>query len=314
MKTITDYISYSILRVLGYFVRTLDHQEAHDFGAAIGRIGMRLMKSRKRIALENLAQALPELSADKRERIAERVFENIGRTLTELARFPLYSPEVIDEITTLRGTEVFEAVTTRGKGCLLITPHFGNWELIGAWPQSRGYPTSCLAGRQTNLFIDELLNRLRRSVGVNIIHTGSSARKVLSALRKGELVGIVPDQHSAIGHAVVNFFGRPIAAHRGPALFAYRTDAVVVVAFLIRKGAGEHEGWFEEPIFVDRSRPEEEEVQRVTQLYFSRFEEVIRQYPDMWMWTHRRWKTVPGVDNSNSESESSSQSSAQLSA
>ncbi len=293
MKTITNYIAYTILRILGYFVRTLDHQEAHDFGAAVGRFGMRLMKSRQRIAVDNLAQAFPELSADECERIAERVFENIGRTFTELARFPLYSPEVIDEITTLRGTDVFKSVTERGKGCLLITPHFGNWELIGAWPQSRGYPTSCLAGRQTNQFIDELLNQLRRSVGVNIIHTGSSARKVLGALRKGELVGIVPDQHSAIGHVVVNFFGRPIAAHRGPALFAYRTDAVVVVAFLIRKDAGCHEGWFEEPIYVDRSRSEEEEVQRITQQYFSRFEEIIREHPDMWMWTHRRWKPVP---------------------
>ncbi|MBN4057119.1 lysophospholipid acyltransferase family protein [bacterium AH-315-J21] len=304
MKTITNYIAYSILRILGYFVRTLDHQEAHDFGAAVGRFGMRLMKSRQRIAVDNLAQAFPELSTDEHERIAKRVFENIGRTFTELARFPLYTPEVIDEIVTLRGAEVFKPVTERGKGCLLITPHFGNWELIAAWPQSNGLPTSCLAGRQTNRFIDELLNQLRRSVGVNIIHTGSSARKVLSALRKGELVGIVPDQHSAIGHVVVNFFGRPIAAHRGPALFAYRTDAAVVVGYLVRKEAGCHDGWVEEPIYVDRSRSEEEEVQRITQLYFSRFEEAIRQYPDMWMWTHRRWKPVPGATDLKSEENS----------
>jgi len=293
VKTVTDYIPYAILRLLGYFARTLDDEEAHYFGAALGRFAMRALASRRRVALENLANAMPELSIEDRERLAQQVFENVGRTIVELARFPLYTPEVIRSMVTIRGTEVIESVSARGKGCMFITPHFGNWELTGAWLPAHNYKTSFLAGRQSNLLIDNLLNQLRRSVGVNIIHTGASARKVLGALRRGEFIGIVPDQHSAIGHAVVTFFGRDVAAHKGPALFAYRTGAVILPAFVVRTGAARHEGWVDEPICADSSQPEDAEVQRITQLYFTRFEEAIRKHPEMWMWTHRRWKPVP---------------------
>ncbi len=297
---LTHYISYTILRILAYFARTLDDQEAYDFGAGLGRFVMRVLKSRRGIALENLANALPELSESEREGIADRVFENVGRTIVELARFPLYTPELVDKMVQVPGTEVIEEMSVRRKGCLFVASHFGNWELIGAWPPAHGYTTSFLAGRQSNLYIDRLLNELRRTVGVNIFHTGSSARKVIAALRRGEFIGVVPDQHSAIGHVVVTFFGRKIAAHKGPALFAYRTGASLLPVFLVRVGPAQHEGWLEEPIYADKNQTEEHEIQRITQLYFNLLEKAIRKHPDMWMWTHRRWKPVPGLSSSKS--------------
>ncbi|MFQ5608499.1 MAG: hypothetical protein ACE5GA_11170, partial [Candidatus Zixiibacteriota bacterium] len=85
-----------------------------------------------------------------------------------------------------------------------------------------------------------------------------------------------------------------VAAHRGPALFAYRTGAAILPCFLFRCAPAQHQGWVEEAIFADQSRPEADEVHSITQRVMSLFESAIRRHPDSWMWTHRRWKPIPG--------------------
>jgi KDO2-lipid IV(A) lauroyltransferase len=294
MKKLSDMFVYSMIRILVYFAKRLDNQEAYDYGAAVGRFVMRLLKSRIRVTEENLRNAYPDWSEAQIRETRIGVFENIGRTLFEVARFQaLDHSEIHRLIHDLKGAEHVEKVSRDGRGCMFVTPHFGNWELIGFWLPANGYPTNFLAGRQSNPYVDAMLNDNRRAVGVHIIRTGSSARKVIKALRKGEFIGIVPDQHSAIGHEVVEFFGRKVAAHRGTALFAYRTGAAILPTFIVRKGPGHHEAWVDPPVYADSSRPEGEEVQRLTQLIMTRFEEVIREYPTQWMWTHKRWKPIP---------------------
>lgn len=287
----------ALMRTLVYFAQRLDDEEAFEYGAALGRAAQRVFSSRARIADENLRQAFPEMTAERRGEITRGVFEGLGRTLFEVARFPIYGHQRLRAIMRVRDSERIETVAQRGRGCMFITPHFGNWEMIGSWLPAHGYPTSFLAGRQTNPLVDRLWNDLRRSVGVNVIPTGASARPVLAALKRGEFIGIVPDQHSAIGHEIVRFFGREVAAHRGPALFAYRTGAAIVMGFLSRTGPGRHEGWVEEPLFADQSAPEASELHRLTQAIMTRFESAIRKHPEMWMWTHRRWKPVLGADS-----------------
>ncbi|MBN4076102.1 lysophospholipid acyltransferase family protein [Gemmatimonas aurantiaca] len=294
MKKLIHILMYGLLRAIVYFAKSLDNQEAYDYGAAVGRFAMRRFKSRIRVTEDNLRKAFPEWSEDKVRVTRVGVFENIGRTIFEVARCQGLEHDEIDRLLhKFDGAEYVEEVAKRGKGCLFATPHFGNWELIGFWLPANGYKTNFLAGRQTNPYIDKMLNDNRRSVGVNIIPTGSSARQVIRVLRRGEFLGIVPDQHSAIGHEVVEFFGRKVAAHRGTALFAYRTGAAILPTFIIRKGPGHHEGLVDPPIYADTSRPEKEETQRLTQLIMSRFEEMIREYPELWMWTHKRWKPIP---------------------
>lgn len=295
MKKLAHIFVYGLMRVLVFFAKRLDNVEAYDYGAATGRFVMRRLKSRIRVTEENLRNAYPTWSAERIRETRIGVFENIGRTLFEVARFQaLDHSEIHRLIHKVDGAEYVEAVSKAGKGCMFVTPHFGNWELIGFWLPANGYPTNFLAGRQSNPYVDKMLNDNRRAVGVHIIPTGASARKVIKALHRGEFIGIVPDQHSAIGHEVVNFFGREVAAHRGTALFAYRTGAAILPTFIVRKGPGHHEAWVDPPIYADTTRPEADEIKRLTQLIMSRFEEVIREYPTQWMWTHKRWKPIPG--------------------
>ena len=296
-------LAHMTLRGIVAFAQTLDDEEADSFGAALGRMFHRLAKSRRNIARKNLRRAFPELNdSSGLSELTLRVFENLGRNLAEVARFPLYSAEKRVEMIAIERDELIHEIAARKCGCMFVTPHFGNWELIGSWLPAHKYQTSFLAGAKTNSSVNRLLNDLRRHIGVEIIQTGASARPVMSALRRGEFVGMVTDQHAAIGHEVVEFFGRKVAAHRGPALFAYRTGAAILPGFLVRKGPARHEGWVEEPIFADRSQPEAVEVWSITQRVMSLFENAIRKYPASWMWTHRRWKALPDSQNDTNHS------------
>lgn len=284
----------SLVRVLKFWVNRQDEEETYRYGAALGRLLMRIATSRVRITDENISCALPEMTekvevADLRR----RVFENLARTFFEILRLGQYNSALRKQMINLTNEDVVHHWAKSGRGVIFNTAHFGNWEMLGSWLSANNYPTSFLAGVQTNPYFDKLLNELRASVGVNIIPTGSSPRRIMSALKRGEFIGMVTDQHSAIGHEVVKFFGRDVAAHRGAGLFAYRTGAVILTAFMRRVGPGKHEAWVEEPILADRSKPEAEEVHRITVQIMQYFESAIRRYPDQWMWTHRRWKPVP---------------------
>ncbi|MCH9032615.1 MAG: lysophospholipid acyltransferase family protein [candidate division Zixibacteria bacterium] len=299
---ITHGIEYALVRALAYVVQRLDDEEADWFGARLGRLGYYLAKSRVIVAQKNLEAAFgAEMNESRRIEVSRLVFENIGRTLTEIARFPLYTPEKIRSSMKLEGVNYIEEAAAHGKGIMVVCPHFGNWELIGAWMPAHGYVMSFLVGRQSNKFIDGLMNYWRRCVGVGVIEGGSSVRPILAALRRGESIGIVPDQHSAIGHVRAKFFGREIAAHKGPALFAYRTGAAIIPAYAVRFGPADHRGWAFEPIYADKTKSEESEVLRITQEILDIFEKGIRRYPEMWLWTHKRWKPLDPVSASAPE-------------
>lgn len=304
MSVVTRKLSHlsvaALTHSLAYFARTLDDEEADACGAALGRTVQRLLSSRSRIAYENLRLAFVDEDESFLQDTTRRVFENIGRTLFEFARFPLLSSEKLRSIVTLENVEHISRVSSAGKGGLLISPHFGNWEMFGSWLPANGFPVTFLTGKQSNPYVDAQLNSFRRSMGVGIIPVGKSITGVIRCLKRGGIVATIPDQHSAIGYVPVSFFGRTVAAHRGPAALAYRTGAAILPGFLVRQGPACHRGWIEAPLYPDQSRPESEEISRLTQGFMTLFEKAIRRYPDQWMWTHRRWK-APSALESKSE-------------
>ncbi len=282
------------LRLLMEFVQGLDIAGADRFGAWLGRAAYRLLPSRVKVAEANLQAALgTQFDVTTQRTIVRNVFETVACNFVEFLRFPLYSNERIREMIRFKNPEMFNSLLTEGKGVIGVTPHFDNWDLVGASVAPLTRRTWFLTGRQSNQFVDSLFNKIRHGAGVGIISISDlmSARQVIGALRRNEVVCTVPDQHAASGHVTVQFFGRPVAALRGPALFAYRTGAPIAIAFSRRIGPSQHEGWIGGVLRADRSKSEEAEILRLTQEMFAHFESAIREYPSMWMWTHRRWKS-----------------------
>jgi KDO2-lipid IV(A) lauroyltransferase len=240
----------------------------------------------RRTAYRNLEFALP--GADK-AKITDGVFESIGRLLVALARFPNLKT---DEWIRYQGFEHFEEAKRRGNGVLFATAHLGNWELSAFAHALMAEPMHVVVRPLDNPRIDALIEARRRMSGNHVIEKKDGARAILRALSKNEAVGILIDQNASLDEgAFVDFFGIPACANTAFARIAYRTGAAVIPGFAL---------WSEaEGRYVLRFDPILEmsgDDVADTALIHAKLESVIREYPDQWLWIHRRWKTrQPGA-------------------
>jgi Kdo2-lipid IVA lauroyltransferase/acyltransferase len=261
------------------------------FGGWLGSVTGWVLTSRRRIAYNNLKRAMGnELSDEQIRGIVENVFRNTGRTLVEFARFRKTRLEGIAAIVESSDFPELHAAMARGKGAIIVTAHFGNWEMMGAWVATQGYPMDFLIGTQHNAKVDELLVDFRRAIGVGVIRLSTSARSVFKALKANHVVGLVSDQHASSGGIRLTFFGRPAATPKGPALFAIRADCPLLPMMLHRERYDRHVVIKGPAIYPPNTGDEEQDIRLMTEEYTRFFERTIRQYPDQWLWTHRRWK------------------------
>ena len=290
MAKLSHYFEYLAVLSGTRLAQLLSARMADRLGAGLGSIAHTLATSRRRIAIDNLQQALgDQLSEADIARITKEVFCNIARTTVEFARFKNTGIEGARRITFGDGKPLQQAAA-EGKGVVCVTAHFGNWELLGCWVATLGYPTDFLVGTQHNKMVDQMLIGFRKEMGVGIIPLKSSLRGVFKALRAGHIVGLVADQHDPTGGLVIDFLGRKATASRGPALFAARAGVPLAPILLRRERYDRHTVIVGDLIYPPESGDDEADVRQMTIAYTRFFENWIRQYPDQWMWTHRRWK------------------------
>jgi KDO2-lipid IV(A) lauroyltransferase len=273
----------------------LPRRSALAFGSLLGRIVHRLWKRRRTVVMNNLRIAFgEELNESERKAIARRVFVNIGKTLAEIARFPVTSSSELRSFTHLATPEVFDETRARGKGCIIASGHFSNWEIAGYVINDVGYTLDFLVEGQHNPYFDNLLTRLRESCGVKVHHSDRGGMKeVLKTLRRNEIVAIVSDQHAGSRGIIVRFFGRLVSVPRAPAALSYRTGAAIVVGYDYRQPDDTHVLRAHAVLYPRRDAPEQSEIYRLTSAYTAILEEQIRAHPDLWLWTHRRFKYTP---------------------
>jgi KDO2-lipid IV(A) lauroyltransferase len=193
----------------------------------------------------------------------------------------------------VEGLEHFDAALQAGRGAVLFTGHFGNWELFGAAAVAHGYSIHFLVGEQSNRRVDDLMNDLRRAQGIGIISRHVALKKVLRALKDNQMVALLADQNVRKGGVFVDFLGRPASTARGPAMFAIRNGAPLVCGFIYRERGGGHVATLEAPLYADPSLEGEAQLVDLTQRFTDRLAEWVRRHPDEYFWAHRRWKTRP---------------------
>jgi len=290
MASVKHRAEYALVRLLTGMAQRRSPEAADRLGVRLGRLAHRLVRSRRTIAHDNLQKAFGDsLSETDIHDIIRRVFENIGRTLIELARFPLLTPDRANQIVVPTPLEPLREQLARGGG-VLVVPHFGNWELLGVWSRVQELPVEVLVTTQHNLLVDAHLTKLRQSAGVKIIRAGSSVRQLFKALKGGKLVALASDQHATSGGLIVDFFGRPAAAPEGPALLALRANVPIFPFCMRRERFDRHVIMAGDPIVPPRAGDEATAIRAMTRHYMAFFEQWIRAYPDQWLWTHRRWK------------------------
>ena len=291
MAKIRHTLEYAAVLCGVKLAQALSPRTADRLGAGLGSVAHAVLTSRRRIAHDNLKRALgDELTEEQRKVIVRNVFRNTGRTLVEFARFGKTRQDGIRAIIEGPDPVAFREALARGKGALVVSAHFGNWEMMGAWVATQGFPMDFLIGTQHNEKVDQLLVGFRKDIGVGIVRLSTSARSVFKSLKSNRVAGLVSDQHASSGGVILPFFGRPAATPRGPALFAIRAGCPIMPMVLRRERYDRHVVLAGPPIYPLNSGDEEKDIASMTKVYTGFFEESIRKYPDQWLWTHRRWK------------------------
>lgn len=292
-------IEYLLLLGFSRVICRLRLSTALGVGRVLGWMVFSVMRYRRKVALDNLQHALGhEKSRGEIRRIARDVYRHFGQLVVEWCRFPVLHAADIESRVTMVHDALLREVKTNGRGAVMISGHFGNWEMMGAAIAHFGHPFRVLVARQKNRLVGNLMDDFRRAVGVLPTRVGLSVKEVLWALRRGELVGIISDQNAGREGVFVEFFGRLTSTPRGPAAIALKTGVPMLLCFAIREPRGRHRIVFERLENRRSFLPREEGIQAITQAYTRRLEAYIRQYPEQWLWTHRRWKCSPPVGES----------------
>jgi len=290
-RMIKHRIEYWIIYLVGAFARIIPYRLALALGSFLGWLAFDVLRMRRKVTLINLKNSLGK-GKDGLAKIGRRAYQNIGKSMVEYSLFPSLDKEKILRMVEFEGTENFDEALRKRKGAVLVAGHFGSWELMGAATRQKGYPVDFLVGEQHNLLIDDLMNDYRRSVGIGIIKMGAAAKGIIRALKNNRFVAMLSDQDAGSDGTVVEFFNRPASTPKGPAAFALKMDAPVIMAFIIRENQKKQRIIIEKPIFVEKTSDKENDIQRLTQAYTRVLEEYIRKYPDHWFWPHRRWKST----------------------
>lgn len=293
-KRLRWLVEYAALYPLFLVARLLPLRLAVAVGRGAGRLAYRVFGIRRKVVRDNLRAALggalakPDLDA-----LAGRSYANLGGTLLEFCKLHDTPRSRLLSWVDCEGRERLDELRAAGRGALLTTGHFGNWELLGAVVAASGYPISFLIKDQSNPHINRLQNEIRRRAGIGVIRQGASVRHLLYALRRGEFVGILGDQDAGSQGVFIEFLGRPASAFRGIAYIAWRTGCPIVPSFLVRQRDGRHRAFFTAPIEVDPAWDEQTAVPLLTRAHNERLEAFVRAHPDHYFWVHRRWKTQP---------------------
>jgi KDO2-lipid IV(A) lauroyltransferase len=254
-------------------------------------------RKHRRVARINLRIAFPSMGEKEAQRIIRRCYQRMGTSAAEFIHIPKMDAGYIRKHFRIEGVEhIRESMDRHGQPAMVMTGHFGNWELLSHVYGSVVAPAAFIVRPLKSPVLDRIVTERREWVGNFVIRKEDSAKEVMKVLRRNILVGILIDQnvdrHKGI---LVDFFTRKAYTTFGIARLALAIRAAVHPGFIFRDPARKfhHVLRFGPPVPIDYDAPREEEVPRVTRRCNEELEKAIRESPDQWMWFHRRWKTRP---------------------
>ncbi len=288
-SAVRNWLEYAAARAVVTSLEYAPRRAAERLARLYARLLDRAVPRLRRVAMRNLALAMPEKSTKEHRRITDGVFDSIARLMLTLSRFPRLNRRNVSEWIRYEGFEHIQEAFDCGRGILFATAHLGNWELSALSFSLLTAPMHVVVRPLDNPRLDRMVEGRRTLYGNHIITKREFARSILKALAANEAVGILLDQNASLEEGVfVDFFGVPACAGTGFAKLAARSGAAVVPGFAL---------WSEaERRFVLRFYPRIEitgAVEEDTRRIHGVLESIIREYPDQWLWIHRRWKTRP---------------------
>jgi Kdo2-lipid IVA lauroyltransferase/acyltransferase len=293
MKALRHPLEYALVLFTMRVARLLPWRVVRAMGTGLGFLFYTLDGRHRRIALGNLAAALPRKSPAERQAIVRDVFGHFGRLLFELLKFSGLSRDQVLARVDIEGGDRIRDARAKGRGALLFTGHFGYWEINAIAHAAAFAPIGVLARPLDNRRLHDLLERMRGCQGNYVIYRRGALRRVLKALGANDGVAILIDQHIQAPDAVtVSFFDRPAATTLALGVLALRTGAPVIPVFALPDGVGRYRLVYEHPVDPPADDTPES-IRDFTQRCTDVLEMHVRRHPELWLWMHRRWRDSP---------------------
>ena len=293
MRRVRWLLEIALFAGLSFPVAVMPYRCALKTGGLLGLLLFRVWGGRRRIAVDNIEQALRAGSlqpAASAEAIARESFINLGMAFAEVVRIYYGRGDHILRNVEIRGREHYREAKSRNRGVIFITGHCGNWELLALAFGSSCDRISVVARAQDNPRLNGLIEKVRGRYGNRVIYKKGALRDILSALRKNGTVGILMDQAVVKDEGfITDFLGRGAWTTKMPALIARKTGAAVLPAFIHREG-GRHIVTIHPEVRLAGYGDTGEALVENTRLLSGFVEAYIRQHPTEWLWIHRRWK------------------------
>jgi len=260
----------------------------------MGRIYYAFSRTERQRAIRHLTLAFGgEKSGAEIRSLARAVFLHFAAAGVDAARIPVYVRRGMDALITTRNIHFLNQVRDEGRGFILLTGHFGNWELMGAWVAQKNYHPHVVGAAFSNAKVNQLIVDTRNRAGYVNIERGSATRGIVKALKSGYPVALLVDQDTRAKGVFVDFFGMKAHTPISPAYLSCAFDVPILpLAMRLKKNLTYEIECFE-PIRYIHTGDRERDIMAITQKCSDIYERIIRRHPEQWVWMHRRWRKQP---------------------
>jgi len=287
-------IEQRVARALGASLERTSWEGCRRLGSLLGLAFFGAVRKRRELAIGNVQLALG-LNRAQAVRIARRSAQNWGMTTCEFLHLPAATPQEIRDYVPACDLEPLRAALSEGHGAILLCAHLGNWEVLGA-RIAQELPITAIVRPLSNATLQQSMSDVRRAAGMSLISKHNAARPALKALKRGDVMCILPDRHAGDEGALLPLFGRETRFETAPARLAVMSGAPIVPVWGVRRAPWLRDGRIQmrcgETFQVRAASREQREAAVIegTRQVMASLEQIVRAHPDQWSWMLRRWR------------------------
>jgi KDO2-lipid IV(A) lauroyltransferase len=293
-KYIKHRFAYLVFLACIRLIRLLPRRVGMALMRVFARLYYQISKQNRQRTIQHLTLAFGnEKSREEIRRLARDVFRHFAVAGVDAIRIPQMIEKGMDHFVTAENFHIIDNALAEGKGILVLTGHFGNWEVMGAYVAQKGYPIKVIGAPLDNPWLDRFLVDMRNRAGYANIMRGDGARAIIRALKSGHMLAMLIDQDTKVNGVFVDFFGKKAHTAVGPVVLAERFGAPIIPVFMRMKPDLTYHIECFPPVPLTWTGNKEKDILVNTQKCSDAYEAVIRRYPEQWAWMHRRWRKKP---------------------
>jgi len=295
LKKFRQLLGYQAFMLLGMLVRSLKRTHSVALAHFIGDVIFHVLRIRRSLVEENISIVFPDKSPKEVRCLAGQVYRNQAENIIEVLRLPLVQTrEDAEALIEIEPGDFLLRTRDKGKGAVMVSAHFGNWELLGLCTGMLIAPLTIVVKRLRNRAIDRKINQWRSLRGNKMVYASKAPRVALSTLRQGGLLTLLADQSDPDEGFFTPFLGRTTSVFLGPAFLALKTGVPLFAGMCRRIGGGRYKVEMQE-VPTDDLTGSKDDIEELARRYTRVLESYIYRYPEEWFWLHDRWKrTGPG--------------------